>query len=183
MPTPRLDPNRTALLVVDLQDRLVPVMHEHERLIRHAGRLIDGFNAMDLPVLVTEQYSKGLGPTVPELGRRLRTARCIQEKLKFTACVEPVRQELVASGARSVVIAGIEAHVCVTQTALDLIEAGYITAVAVDATSSRRPEDRDTAIQRMIQAGVLPMTVESVLFELVGEAGGDRFRSIRSIVT
>lgn len=183
MPTPRLDPRHTALLVVDMQDRLMPVMHETEQLVRRAGRLIDGFNALGLPVLVTEQYRKGLGETVPELAKRLHAARCNQDKLKFTACVEPVRQELIDCGARSVVVAGIEAHVCVLLTALDLLDGGYITAVAVDATSSRRAEDKEMAVSRMTQAGVLPATVESVLFELTQEAGGERFRALREIVT
>ena len=182
MPTPRLNVIRSALLVIDVQEKLVPTIHEKEVLLRRAGRLIDGFNELDLPVLATEQYRAGLGETVPELGRRLPRDRCVFEKLKFSACIEPVRQRLSESNTRSVVLAGIEAHVCVLQTAIDLVDAGYVTAVAVDATASRRSIDKEMAIKRMIQVGVIPTTVESALFELTHEAGTERFRRIHKMI-
>ena len=182
MPTPRLDPQHTVLLVVDVQQRLVSSIHDGDRIVAQTGRLIDGITALGLPILVTEQYPKGLGPIVPELAGRLRGAVCHCEKLKFSACIEPVRRELARLKTRSVLVAGIEAHVCVIQTCVDLIDAGYVTAVAVDATGSRRHGDKAAALERMAQAGVIPTTVESALFELVHEAGGDKFKAILALV-
>ena len=165
-----------------MQERLLPAMHDAETLTTQAGRLIDGANALGLPVLVTEQYRKGLGATVQPIADRLAKAVCNHEKLKFSACIEPVRDELARRGVRAVIVAGIEAHVCVLQTCLDLADAGLIAAVAVDAIASRRPADRDAAIARMTQAGVVPTTVESALLELVHEAGTERFKAVLPII-
>lgn len=182
MPTPRLDPERTALLVIDLQERLLPVIKSGEELVRRAGRAMDGFNVLELPIIVTEQYRKGLGETHPRLLRRVPESGTVVEKLKFSACIAPVRRRLSDLGIRSVVLLGIEAHVCVLQTALDLLDAGYVTAVALDGIGSRRTTDHQTSVQRMVQAGVVPTTVESVLFELVQEAGTDRFARVRKLI-
>jgi nicotinamidase-related amidase len=182
MATPRFVLEHTAILVVDLQEKLLPHMHNAEAVTRQAGRLIDGANALGVPVLVTEQYRKGLGSTVPELASRLTGAACHQEKLKFSACIEPVREILAARGIRAVAVCGIEAHVCVLQTCLDLIDSGYVTAVVSDAIGSRRLTDQQAAERRMIQAGVVPTSVESLLLEWVHEAGTPRFKAILPIV-
>lgn len=182
MATPRFTLEHTAILVVDLQERLVPHMHNAAALIQQAGRLIDGANALAVPLLVTEQYRKGLGVTVPQIASRLGGAACNHDKLKFSSCIEPVREEMSKRGIRSVVVCGVEAHVCVLQTCLDLIDAGYVTAVVTDAIGSRRATDQDAAAQRMIQAGVVPTTVESILMELVHEAGTPRFKAVLPII-
>lgn len=178
MVVPRFDDERTAVLVVDMQERLLPLIADHESVTAQVGKLLDGANALELAVLVTEQYPKGLGPTVPELAERMTRVSCKPEKVKFSAFVEPVRRELARLGMRSVLVAGIEAHVCVLQTCLDLVDSGYLTAVAVDAIGSRGERDREVAIQRLVQAGVVPTTVESFLMEVVREAGGERFKSV-----
>ena len=109
-------------------------------------------------------------------------AVCRHEKLKFSACIEPVREGLARHAARSVIVCGIEAHVCVLQTCLDLLEFGYVTGVASDAIGSRRAADQIAAERRMIQAGVIPTTVESAILELVHEAGSARFKAILPII-
>ncbi|MEE9211938.1 MAG: isochorismatase family protein [Phycisphaeraceae bacterium] len=182
MPCARLQLEHTALLVVDVQEKLKPHIHAAEQIVRQIGKLIDGAAALGIPTLVTEQYRKGLGRTVPELDKKLDRAVCNHEKLVFSACIEPIRQELIRQGARTVLVCGIEAHVCVLQTCLDLIDSGFMAAVAVDAIGSRWPADRDAAIQRMVQVGVVPTTVESALLELVHKAGGDRFRAVLPII-
>ncbi len=182
MSVPRLTLEQTALLVVDVQEKLLPHMHNAEQVVEQAGRLIDGANALDMPVLVTEQYRKGLGVTVPELAAKLGQAVCNCEKLKFSACIESIRKELISRHIRSVLVCGIEAHVCVVQTCLDLADAGFVAALAVDAIGSRRPLDQETAVQRMVQAGVLPVTVESALLELVREAGSSRFKAVLPLI-
>jgi nicotinamidase-related amidase len=102
--------------------------------------------------------------------------------MKFSAFIEPVREALARQGATTVLVCGIEAHVCVQQTCLDLLDAGYTAAVAVDAIDSRRAADRQAAVQRMVQAGVLPVTAESALLEMVREAGGERFKAVLPLI-
>ena len=185
MPVPRFDIKHTAMLVVDMQEKLVPHMHNAEAVVAAAGKLIDTVNILGVPVLVTEQYRKGLGVTVAALAGRLKSALCNQEKLEFSACIEPIRSQLAESAIRSVIVCGLEAHVCVLQTCLDLADAGYITGVVVDAIASRRLSDQQAAVDRMRQEGVLVTTVESVILELVGgagDAGGDRFKRILPII-
>ncbi|MFW6061151.1 MAG: isochorismatase family protein, partial [Phycisphaeraceae bacterium] len=177
MAVPRLDAERTAVLIVDVQEKLLPVIDGADQLVAQVGKLLDGADALELPVLVTEQYPKGLGATTPVLAERMTRVSCKPEKVKFSSFVEPVRDELARLGARSVVVAGIEAHVCVLQTCLDLLDGGYTAAVAVDAIASRRPMEKDAAVQRMVQAGVVPTTVESMLLEIVREAGSERFKA------
>lgn len=180
--TIRLQPQHTAVLIVDVQEKLLPPMHDHEKLVAQIKRLLQGANALGLPLLVTEQYPKGLGPTVPQLMPLLSNTVCRHEKLKFSACTQPVRQAMEQHHIRSVVVCGIEAHVCVLQTCLDLVDHGFTPAVVVDAIGSRRTLDRDTAMMRMVQSGVTPTTVESALLELVHEAGGDRFKSVLPVI-
>jgi len=182
MPPARMHPETTALLIVDLQEKLLPVIDGGDAVVSQAGRLLDGAAALDMPVLATEQYPKGLGRTVDPIAPKLERAQCMAEKVKFSAFVDPVRDGLGGLGARQVVVAGIEAHVCVLQTCLDLLDAGYTPAVAVDAIGSRRGADRDAAVQRMTQAGVVPTTVESLLLEWVGQAGGERFKAVLPVV-
>lgn len=182
MAVQRLEVGRTVVLMVDMQQRLLPVIEDNTRVVCQTQRLLDGAAALEMPVLVTEQYPQGLGQTVPEIASKLPEATELHEKLKFSACIEPIRDELLRLQARCVIVAGVEAHVCVLQTCLDLVEAGYITAVAVDAIGSRRRADLEPAIWRMRQAGVLPVTVESALLELVREAGGQRFKAVLPVV-
>ena len=186
MPTARLDGPRTAVLMVDVQEKLAPVMAQAEQLEAQCCRLLDGAAALELPVLATEQYPKGIGPTRPAIAERLDRAQCpsdrLPDKVKFSACIEPVRASLSRLGARAVVVAGIEAHVCVLQTCLDLLDAGYVAAVATDAIASRHESDRDAAVQRMIQAGVVPTTVESLLLEQVHQAGTERFKAVLPVI-
>ncbi|MEM9419064.1 MAG: hydrolase [Planctomycetota bacterium] len=182
MPVSRLDPKRSAVLLIDLQDKLLPVMQEKTTVERRAGRLIQGANLLKVPVLLTEQYPKGLGRTVGSIAKQLDGAVCIDEKTRFSACSDSVIRLLEKLQVKSVVVAGIEAHVCVLQTCLDLLERGYTVALCEDAVSSRRPIDKKAAVDRMIQAGVLPTTVESVLFELLGDASSPLFRELRGVI-
>jgi len=178
----RLPRDDSVLLMIDLQERLLSVMPHPTTLTRRAGRLIRGAQALGVAVVVTEQYPRGLGRTVLALDKLLAEGDPPIEKLCFSACVDAVTRALEATGRRTVVLMGVEAHVCVLQTALDLLEAGYTVALALDATDSRRAVDRDAAVRRMTEAGVVPTTVESVLFEWLGTAEGDGFKAVRDIV-
>jgi len=179
---PRLVAERSALLVVDVQERLVPVMRDPKRLIRRTARLVQGAHLLGVPLLVTEQYPRGLGDTVDEIARHFVNPHCIEEKTRFSACVEPVRTQLELIEAESVVVAGIEAHVCILGTCLDLLEAGYRVFPAWDAISSRRAEDKYAARERLTTSGALPTTVEAALMEWLADAGDGRFRAVQNLI-
>lgn len=182
MAIPRLKPNDTALLVVDMQAKLVPVMTSPDALTQQVGRLLDGARALDLPVVATEQYPRGLGSTVPAIRERLSDAHTIAEKTRFSACTDAIKDALDSLNVHCVAVAGIEAHVCLLQTCLDLVDRGYIVGAVLDATSSRHAADREIAQRRLAQAGVLPVSVESTLMELVADAGDTRFKQVRDII-
>jgi nicotinamidase-related amidase len=182
MPTPRLICEYTALLVVDVQEKLAAVMSDRARLERQVALLVEACGRLDVPVLATEQYPRGLGSTVAAVADKWPPGLVRAEKMKFSAFIEQVRGALARRGATTVLVCGIEAHVCVQQTCLDLLDAGYTAAVAVDAIDSRRAADRQAAVQRMVQAGVLPVTAESALLEMVREAGGERFKAVLPLI-
>ena len=180
---PRLEMDNTAVLLVDMQAKLMPVIHEQGACVRRAARLMEAAKILNLPRLVTEQYPRGLGHTVPEVGKYLDDGvTCFEEKTRFSACGGRVLDTLELLGVRGVILAGVEAHVCVLHTALDLLDRGFLPAVCEDAVSSRRVVDKHAAILRMAQAGVVPTTVESALLELCGDAGSDGFRAIRDVI-
>jgi nicotinamidase-related amidase len=177
----RLSVDASALLVVDVQEKLLPAIDGAEQCLAAAQKMVQSAKVLGIPILVTEQYPAGLGHTCPSL-RQLLADAPIEEKIRFSACVEGITHRLAERSRRTVIVVGIEAHVCVQQTVLDLLRAGYLPYVCADAVSSRRPLDRDTALARMRQAGAIVTTVESAIFELLGEAQGDRFKQILKIV-
>lgn len=170
------------LLVVDIQERLLPVMQDGARVIRNTGILLQAAQALDLPTLITEQYPKGLGPTVGEIKVAAGTAP-VMEKMHFSAWREPdIRRHVTKTGGSQVVIAGIEAHVCVLQSALDIAESGRHVAVVVDAISSRQAGSVATAQHRLLQAGVSMVTTEMCLFEWLGTAAHPQFKSLSALI-
>ncbi|MEE9405454.1 MAG: isochorismatase family protein [Algisphaera sp.] len=178
----RLDPKASAVLLIDLQERLVPVMHERRTLVRRAKRLVDGANVIEVPVLVAEQYVRGLGETVHDIAPQMKGAVLSDAVTRLSAATEKLLHALERRKIRSVVLAGIEAHVGVLHTALDLLDAGFTVAVCHDAVSSRRPVDLRSALSRMTHAGVLPTTVESALMELLGSSKNANFKNLREII-
>jgi nicotinamidase-related amidase len=178
----RLTRAHTALAVVDVQERLLPAIHEKERVVQNTLRLIGGAGVLQVPVFATEQYRKGLGPTVPEVAAAIPGFAPI-EKLAFSACGAP---EFVAAlkekKVSDVVLCGIEAHVCVTQTCLDLLDAGFRVFAAADAISSRTPENCQLGLERMRTAGAAIVSTEMVLFELLEQAGTPAFKQILALV-
>ncbi len=170
----------SALLVVDVQEKLVPAIADHQRVVFNTRRLVDGAKILDVPVVATEQYPKGLGPTVPELAERLGP---IPEKLTFSCCGCPeIFADLRAKGIHKILVTGIETHVCVQQTVLDLLADGWRVYLAVDAVGSRFAIDRDTALRRMDSAGAVLTTTEAALFEWCQEAGTEQFKAISRLV-
>ena len=178
----RLDRGRAALVVVDVQEAFRPAVLDFETVARNVAVLIQGAHALGLPVLVTEQYPKGLGSTVPEVERHLDGVQPI-EKLCFSAAgSEEFADRLTASGREQVLLCGIESHVCVNQTADDLLGAGREVHVAQDAVSSRTEDNRRLGLHKMERAGAVLTSVETALFELLREAGTPEFKEIQKLV-
>lgn len=169
----------TALLVVDVQEKLVPAIAGHREIVWNVRRLIDGAKILGLPIAATEQYPKGLGPTLPDLAERLGA---IPSKLTFSClgCPEVFR-EFERQGAYKVLVCGVEAHVCVQQTVLDLLANGWRVYVAADAVGSRREVDYRTALARMDSAGATLTTTEAALFEWCRIAGTPEFKQISQL--
>ncbi|WGR95630.1 isochorismatase family protein [Bradyrhizobium sp. ISRA443] len=173
-----IDPRRSLLLIVDFQSRLTPAIHEGASAIRNARRLIDMAELMNIPTVFTEQNARGLGATVAELA--VNEARLIH-KMTFDAVREPEFLEAVA-GERHVIVAGCEAHVCVQQTVLGLLDAKRKVYVVRDALGSRRLEDKETAIRRMERHGAEIVTTEMVVFEWLETAEHMRFREAIALI-
>jgi len=176
-----LETDRAVLVVVDMQVKLLAVMHQRQRLLDSAARLIRGMTALEVPILWTEQNPAGLGPTAPELASLLPPAAI--PKLAFSCWGEAAfRDALQRLGRRQVVLAGMESHVCVCQTALDLLQASYEVHVATDAVSSRTAENRQVGLDRAAAAGAVLTSTEAALFELLRVAQGPKFKAVLKIV-
>jgi nicotinamidase-related amidase len=170
----------TALLVVDVQEKLLPLIPGQERMVWNVRRLIDAAKLLGLPVLATEQYPKGLGHTTPVLAERLGN---VPEKLAFSCggCPE-IFADLGQRGVHKLLVCGIETHVCVQQTVFDLMAAGLRIYVPADAVAARGALDHETALRRMDAAGATLTTTEAALFEWCQAAGTPEFKEISKLV-
>ncbi len=179
-----LDANQALLLVLDLQEKLLPAIAGRERVLRGVTKMIRAAWVLHLPIVLTEQYPKGLGPTDAAV-RGLFTDEQSKpmEKLSFGCCADtPVARRLAESQRSQILVVGIETHVCVQQTVLQLLQHGYEPYVCADAVGSRDEFDYDIALLRMQQAGAVITTVESAIFELLGQAGTDQFKQMLAII-
>ena len=170
-----------ALIVVDLQDRLLKAIDGRDRVVARSLLLVRAAQILGVRAFATEQYPRGLGPSIPELAELIPDRPA---KMTFHALGAPGIVEGLAKSprARHVTLAGIEAHVCVAQTALELLRMGYVVQVAADAVGSRFADDRDFALRRLERAGAVVTTAEAVLFEWLESADHPRFRDISALV-
>ena len=183
MKVARLEADRAALLVVDIQEAFRGVIPGGDEIISRTQILAHAATLLGLPIIVSEQYPKGLGHTVPELAERLPEATPVIEKTRFSACgVEGFEEAYDASRCETWVVCGIEAHVCVNQTVHDLLSRGASVHVAADAVSSRTVANRDAGLAKAAQAGAHVTSAEMVLFEMLGQAGGPEFKAISALV-
>lgn len=177
-----IDPDTSSLLIVDIQARLLPEMSAAEAVVANAAVLLKAAARLDVPILVSEQYRKGLGTTVAELEPLLPPANVI-EKMTFSCMAETnFAARFRALGRAQAVVAGIEAHVCVLQTAEQLLEDGVRVFVVTDATSSRAPMSHKHAMQRLRAAGAVIVTTEMVVFEWLRRAGTPEFKEISALI-
>lgn len=173
-----LTADRSLLLLIDLQSKLAPAIHNNAEVEQHCRWLVEVARELAVPVLATEQYPQGLGVTVPSVLALLKSEE-ILEKIHFSAYKEPHIQAAFADvGRRQIILCGTETHVCVLQTALDLVAAGYQIYLVAEACGSRRDSDKQLALGRLQQAGVVIVSREMVAFEWLQRAGTAQFRQI-----
>lgn len=177
-----IEASEAQAICIDIQERLFPHIHEHDELARRCGILIRGLDLLGVPIHVTEQYPSGLGRTITPIQDALGTYEPI-EKTTFSCFGAPdIVASVLSSDRHQHILFGIETHVCVQQTALDILAQGRTVVVVEDCVSSRNPNDKRIAIERMRQAGAIITTMESLLFELLVEAGSATFKTISGLV-
>jgi nicotinamidase-related amidase len=179
---PKLDRGRAALVVIDIQEAFRKALHAHpdfESVTRGSGTLIEGAKVVDIPIVVTEQYPKGLGHTVPEVAEHLPDGVEPIEKLCFSA---PEAEGFDLAGRDQALVCGIETHVCVNQSVLDLLDEGVEVHVAQDAVGSRSTDNWELGLHKVERAGAVLTSVETALFELLGAAGTDEFKQVQGLI-
>ncbi len=178
----RISKEESVAVIVDVQERLFPHIHNNQQLEKNIKILIEGLKLLKMPVLLTEQYKKGLGDTIPAVRESLDEVIPV-EKISFSCCDESrFLAELNRTGKKFVILAGIEAHVCILQTVLDLVENGYMPVLVEDCISSRKKNDKDIAIERARQEGAIITSYESILLELCRVAGTETFKKISGLI-
>ncbi len=178
-----LDRAAAVLVVIDVQEAYRTVLHEYERVARATALLVQGATSLGVPIVLTEQYPKGIGRTVAEVAEHLPRDLVPIEKMSMSCCGTPGFVSALAAFRRhQVILAGIETHACVNQTAHDLVAAGYAVHLVKDTTSSRRPVDAEIGWQKMLAAGVVPATLESALLELVRTAAAPEFKAVQRLI-
>ena len=178
----RINVEDTVFCLVDVQERLYPHVTNKDEIEKNLITLVKGLKVHDVPFIVNEQYKKGIGETIPSL-RELVDEYPHFEKTTFSCCKNETTMDAIkAANKKVVIVAGIETHVCVLQTCIDLLEAGLQPVLVTDCVTSRKQRDTDVAIQRLVQAGVIPTTYESLLFELTVNAKNPVFKEISSLV-
>lgn len=173
----RLTNENTYGLIVDIQEKLLPAMSNHEQIEQNSKKLVEGLKLFDVPVMYTQQYTKGLGNTVESLG-----ADAFIEKTTFSCFSEESCAREMDARRPFVIIAGIEAHVCVQLTALELLADNYFPIIVADCVSSRKEYDKQIALDHMRHTGVLITTLESVLFAICKNAKNENFRDLSKLI-
>jgi len=177
-----LDITKTALVVIDLQEAFRSAIPEFPQVASRAAMAVRGFQILNVPVVVTEQYPKGLGSTAEEILFSLPDDFEPIEKITFSSCIDSFLGQLNEAGAKQIVICGLETHICVNQTAHDLLANGFEVHVLTDAVGSRYSQDRDAGLSKMLQSGATPATVEMSLFELMRDSKHEQFKEIQNLI-
>lgn len=179
----RILKENTLAVMVDIQEKLLPAMADKEELISNTAKLLKGLKVLRIPLLISRQYSKGLGDTVSELKELAEAETPDFDKITFS-CYDDIniKNYIDKQEVKNILLFGIEAHICLQQTAVDCVAAGYQVIVVTDCISSRRENDKNTAIRRYEKEGVVLATYESILFELTRQAGTETFKEISRII-
>jgi nicotinamidase-related amidase len=177
-----LNISQAALVVIDLQEAFRSAIPEFPQVASRAAMAVRGFQILNTPVIVTEQYPKGLGRTAEEILYCLPGEYEPLEKITFSSCIDSFLGKLNDAGARQVVLCGLETHICVNQTAHDLLANGFDVHILTDAVGSRYKEDREAGLKKMFQSGVTPATVEMALFEMLRDAKHEQFKDNQTLI-
>lgn len=178
----KIERDDAIFVAIDFQERLLSAMHDCEALKARVVKLVKGMRELGVPMIVTQQYTKGLGTTVPSIAEAIGDFTPV-EKTSFSCLGEDTFVEAIEASDKGIVIlAGIEAHICVEQTAIDLLRDGYEVAIVADCIQSRDPKNKEITLQRLAQAGAIVTSYESVLYELLGGAKAPEFKAISAIV-
>jgi len=178
-----LEAQNTAVVLIDIQERLVGMLNKSDVVVKQTSTLLNGTNIMGIPAIITEQYPKGLGETVPEVKNAINANNIIIEKTTFSAFQTPEFAEKIKSlGKKNIIIGGIETHVCVYQTVCDLINEGFNVVVVKDGCASRAKESFKTGLDLMKDAGAKLSNVETVLFELLKSSKNPYFKSVQALI-
>jgi len=174
--------DNTAFVVIDFQERLMPAMSGKELLEEVTVKLVKGMKVLDIPTVVTQQYTKGIGTTIPSIAEALGEFEHVEKTTFSCMANDEFKSRIEALGKKNIVVCGIEAHICVQQTVLELMEAGYNVYLAADCISSRNEMDMMWSITRMGEAGAVITTYEAILYELLRDSKADGFKAISAIV-
>lgn len=174
--------DNAAFVAIDFQEKLMPVMSGAQKLEEKTVKLIKGLKALEIPGIVTQQYTKGIGQTIPSVAEALGEFEHVEKNTFSCMANEEFVSRLEALGKKDIIVFGIEAHICVQQTVLQLMEAGYNVYLAVDCISSRSEEDKLWSITRMGEAGAAITTYEAVLYEILGSSKAEGFKAVSAIV-
>ncbi len=178
-----IDIQNTAVVLIDIQERLVGMLNKQEIVVKQTSTLLNGTNIMGIPAIITEQYPKGLGETIPEVKNVMNQNNTIIEKTTFSALQTPVFAEKIKSlGKKDIIICGIETHICVYQTLCDLINEGFNVVVVKDGCASRTKESFKTGLELMRDAGAKLSNVETVLFELLKSSKNPCFKQVQALI-
>jgi nicotinamidase-related amidase len=179
----KLSRERTALVVIDMQEAFRPVIPDFGEVASRIAKAVEGARLMEVPVIVTEQYPKGLRHTAEEIIPHLPTGSKVVEKICFSSCgADEFQAELISRNTKQAIVCGIEAHICVTQTVLDLLTRGVEVHLMVDCITSRRRENKEIALSRLTQAGAVQSNLEMALFELMRTADSPQFKAVQSLI-
>lgn len=174
-----IDAQRSQLLLIDMQEKMLPAVAGWESVAKNAEILLKACEIMKVPVKVTEHYPKGLGNTITSVNRNLPSGTERFEKISFSCCGETGFDKFLrCEGRNIVVVAGVESHICVLGTVMDLLAMGHSVAVAADACSSRNSEHHRMACDAMASAGAMVVPVETVVYQMLGRAGTEQFKSM-----
>jgi len=179
----KLSREHAALAVIDMQEAFRAVIPDFGDVAANIAKAVQGAGLLEVPVIVTEQYPRGLKHTAAEIGPHLSTRSNVIEKICFSSCgVESFQSELIKHNIKQVMICGIEAHICVTQTVLDLLARGLEVHLLVDCITARKRESKEVALARLTQAGATPSNLEMALFEMMRTADSPQFKAVQSLI-
>ncbi|HIT90463.1 MAG TPA: isochorismatase family protein [Candidatus Merdenecus merdavium] len=177
----RIEREHTVALAIDFQEKLMAVMDRKEELLKHSQILLKGLQVLGIKTFITQQYTKKLGMSIPEIYDAVGTKKFF-DKTSFSCYLDPDIKQVLDKDVKTVIICGIEAHICVLQTVLDLLEKGFQVVLVVDCISSRKESDMEIAIKRAIEEGAMVTTYEAILFELLQSAKAKEFKEISKLI-